>query len=125
MWGRKPFYFGDNISVRVADLNRAVAWYKEKLELCLTPVSSEDFDAFLAFSKDDETGLALVKLPAGQAAVNVEHHPILFTKRLEACRDVFASRGIQVGPLQSDSGGNSFFQFQDVDGNRIEVCVEP
>ena len=125
MWGRNTFYFGDNISVGVRDLSRAAAWYKDKLGLRLTPLKSEDFDAFLSLSKNDETGLALVTLPAGQTEANVEDHPILFTKKIAACREEFASRGITVGPIQQDSGGNSFFQFQDVDGNTIEVCVEP
>ncbi len=125
MWGRKNFYVGDNVSVGVRDVSKAVAWYQEKLELRLTPLTSEDFDVFLGFSKDDEIGLALVAIPAGQTEVNVESHPILFSKRLETCREEFASRGVQVGPLQRDSGGNSFFQFQDNDGNIIEVCVEP
>jgi catechol 2,3-dioxygenase-like lactoylglutathione lyase family enzyme len=125
MWGRKSFYFGDNVSVGVRDLGRAVAWYQEKLGLRLTPLTSEDFDAFLGLSKDDDVGLALVAIPAGQTTVNVEGHPILFTKRIEACREDLTSRGIQVGPLQHDSGGNAFFQFQDVEGNLIEVCVEP
>jgi catechol 2,3-dioxygenase-like lactoylglutathione lyase family enzyme len=125
MRGKTNFYFGDNVSVGVRDLGRAVAWYQEKLGLHLTPRKSEDFDAFLGFSKDDETGFALVAIPVGQTTVNVEGHPILFTKRLEACREEFASRGIQVGPLQRDSGGNPFFQFHDVEGNVIEVCIEP
>jgi catechol 2,3-dioxygenase-like lactoylglutathione lyase family enzyme len=125
MWGSKKFYFGDNISVGVKDLDRAIAWYQEKLGLQLTPLKSQDFDAFLSFSKNDETGLALVAIPIGDTTVNVERHPILFTKKVEACREEFASRGIQVRPLQCDSGGNSFFQFPDIEGNIIEVCVEP
>jgi catechol 2,3-dioxygenase-like lactoylglutathione lyase family enzyme len=125
MWSRNNFYFGDNISVGVRDLSRAVAWYQEKLGLRLTPLKSEDFDAFLSFSKNDETGIALVSIPAGQAAANVEGHPIVFTKRIEACRQEIASRGVTVGPIQQDSGGNSFFQFHDCDDNKIEVCIEP
>jgi len=61
--GGHPFYFGDCVSVGVGDLGRAVAWYQEKLGLRLTPVTSEDFDAFLGFSKDDEIGIALVTIP--------------------------------------------------------------
>jgi catechol 2,3-dioxygenase-like lactoylglutathione lyase family enzyme len=125
MWGRKTFYFGDNISVGVRDVSKAVAWYQEKLGLRLTALTSEDFDAFLGFSRDDEVGLALVAVPAGQTTVNIERHPMLFSKKLEACREDFASRGIRVGALQGDSGGNSFFQFQDLEGNVIEVCIEP
>ncbi len=81
MWGRKDFYFGDNISVGVKDLDRAVAWYEEKLGLRLTPLKSEDFGAFLALAKDDETGVALVTIPPGETKANVEGHPILFTKK--------------------------------------------
>jgi catechol 2,3-dioxygenase-like lactoylglutathione lyase family enzyme len=125
MWGSKPFYFGDNISVGVRDLNGAIAWYEKNLGLLLTPLKSDDFAAFLAFSKHDELGLALVTIPPGETTANVEGHPILFSRKIEACRQDFASRGIQVGPLQKDSGGNSFFQFLDGEGNTIEVCVEP
>jgi catechol 2,3-dioxygenase-like lactoylglutathione lyase family enzyme len=125
MWGAKTFYFGDNISIGVRDLDRAIAWYQEKLGLRLTPLKSEDFSAFLAFAKDGDIGVALVAIPAGETGANVESHPILFTKKIEACREDFASRGIQVRPLQRDSGGNSFFQFSDLEGNIIEVCVEP
>jgi len=125
MWGGKKFYFGDSISVGVRDLDKAISWYQEKLGLRLTPLKSEDFSAFLAFAKDDEIGVALVAIPAGETEANVESHPILFTKKIETCREEFISRGIQVRPLQRDSGGNSFFQFSDVEGTLIEVCVEP
>jgi catechol 2,3-dioxygenase-like lactoylglutathione lyase family enzyme len=125
MWGGKKFYFGDNISVGVRDLNRAVDWYQEKLGLCLTPLKSEDFDAFLSFTKDDDTGLALIVIPPGESKANVEGHPMLFTKRIEDTHKEFISRGINVGTIEVDSGGNSFFRFRDPEGNEIEVCREP
>lgn len=125
MWGAKKFYFGDNISVGVRDLNRAVSWYQEKLGLRLTLLKSEDYDAFLSLEKDGDTGLALVLIPPGQTQANLEGHPILFTKKIEAAHEEFVSRGIRVEPIQSDSAGNRFFRFQDVEGNEIEVCVEP
>ena len=125
MWGRKNFYFGDNISVGVKDLDGAIAWYEEKLGLKLTPLKSEDFDAFLAFGKKDETGLALCLIPPGQTTVNVEGHPIVFTKTIEAASEEFVSKGINVEPIQTDYGGNKFFRFRDLDQNVIEVCHEP
>jgi catechol 2,3-dioxygenase-like lactoylglutathione lyase family enzyme len=125
MWSGKKFYFGDSISVGVRDVANAIVWYQEKLGLRLTPRKSEDFSAFLAFATDDDIGVALAKIPAGEIDANIEEHPILFTKKIEACRQEFVSRGIQVRPLQRDSGGNSFFQFADLEGNLIEVCVEP
>jgi catechol 2,3-dioxygenase-like lactoylglutathione lyase family enzyme len=125
MWCRKNFYFGDNISVGVRDLDAAIAWYLEKFELKLSPLKSEDFDAFLTFAKKDETGLALVVIPPGETAVNVPGHPILFTKTIEAAYEEFSSKGVNVEPIQSDSGGNQFFRFRDLEGNVIEVCHEP
>jgi|SRR5579864_2317366 len=125
MWGRKNFYFADNISVGVKDLGRAVAWYQEKLGLRLTPLKSEDFEAFLAFAKDDDIGLALVVIRSGESKANIPGHPILFTKKIDAAYEDFVAKGINVQPIQSDSGGNRLFRFQDLEGNEIEVCVEP
>jgi len=31
---------------------------------------------------------------------------------------------LQISPT-ADSGGNRFFRFHDLEGNKIEVCVEP
>ena len=125
MWGAKSFYFGDNISVGVRNLELAVAWYQQKLGLRLTPLKSEDFEAFLSFSKCYDTGLALVVIPPGETRANVEGHPILFKKKIEAAHSDLSSKVIDVGPIQSDSGGNRFFRFRDLEGNGIEVCVEP
>src|SRR6266851_6937973 len=114
MWGKKHFYFGDSISVGVRNLDSAVSWYQEKLGLRLTSLKSEDFDAFLAFSQDDEIGLALVSIPPGEAKASVEGHPILFANKIEAAHAEFASNGVSPGPIQRDSGGNRFFRFQDL-----------
>lgn len=67
---------------------------------------------------------ALVSIPPGETNTNVEGHSILFTKKMEKAHEEFTTRGVAVGPIQSDSGGNRFFHFQDADGNAIEVCVE-
>lgn len=98
MWGSQPFYFGDSISVGVRDLQRSIEWYKEKLKLQLTRFPSEDYDALRSFDKEDEMGLALALIPLERP------------KRTSKKRD---------------SGGNQFFEFYDLDGNKIEVCGEP
>jgi catechol 2,3-dioxygenase-like lactoylglutathione lyase family enzyme len=125
MWSRKNFYFGDNISVGVKNLDQAVDWYQDKLGLQLSPLKSEDFNAFLSLARNDEIGLALVVIPPGATEANVQRHPILFTKRIEAAYEQFSSKGINVEPIQYDSGGNRFFRFRDLEGNAIEVCSEP
>ena len=125
MWGGKNFYFGDNVSVGVRNLDSAIVWYQEKLDLRLTPLKSEDFEAFLSFSKDDDVGLALVAIPPGETKANVDGHPIFFSKKIESAHAEFTARGISVEPIQTDSGGNAFFRFRDLEGNQIEVCREP
>ena len=121
--GSQSFYFGDNITVGVRDLGRAIAWYEEKLGLRVKPVQSEKFDAFLVISENDELGLALVGVAVGESEENAEEYPILFTKQIEACREELVARGVQAGPIQQDLGGNPFFQFHDGEANTIEVCI--
>ena len=125
MWGRRHFSFGDNIAVGVRNLEQAASWYKEKLGLQRNRMVSEEFDAFLSFGKDDETGIALILIAEAESKANVEAHPILFTKNISVAHAEFEAKGIVTGPVQSDSGGNQFFAFQDLDGNSIEVCIEP
>lgn len=123
MWGSQPFYFGDSISVGVRDLQRSIEWYKEKLKLQLTRFPSEDYDALLSFDKEDEMGLVLALIPL--------ERPKRTSKNIRSClrekskEPIRSFRGIEVGPIQWDSGGNQFFEFYDLDGNKIEVCGEP
>jgi catechol 2,3-dioxygenase-like lactoylglutathione lyase family enzyme len=126
MWGGKHFYFGDNITVGVRDLDSAIRWYQEKLGLRRSEVyAGDDVDALLVLSKNDDVGLGLVVFGPEVGPDNLERHPILYSNKIEAAREDFLSRGVSVGPIQKDSGGNRFFQFQDMEGNTIEVCVEP
>lgn len=64
-------------------------------------------------------------IPPGEMETNVTEHPILFTNKIEAAHAEFAARAIHVKPIQSDSGGNRFFRFCDLDDNEIEGCLEP
>jgi catechol 2,3-dioxygenase-like lactoylglutathione lyase family enzyme len=125
MFGRKHFYFGDNITVGVRNLDLAIQWYQEKLGLRRADVPGEEVDALLVLSKDADAGLGLVVCGPNVGPDNFERHLILYSNKIEAAHEDFVSRGISVGPIQADSGRNRFFQFQDLDGNTIEVCVEP
>jgi predicted enzyme related to lactoylglutathione lyase len=56
----------------------------------------------------------------------VEHrHVVLFAKNLEKTQQWLVSRGVLVEPITCDAGGNHLFHFHDLEGNAIEVCVEP
>jgi hypothetical protein len=52
-------------------------------------------------------------------------HVIFFAKKLENASQWLAERGVPVEPIVSDSSGNRHFRFLELDGNKIEVCIEP
>jgi predicted enzyme related to lactoylglutathione lyase len=72
---------------------------------------------------NDDTSLTLVEQEA--AASTQSEHVIFFAKNLEKTHQWLMERGVTVEAATSDSGGNRFFRFQDLEGNAIEVCVEP
>lgn len=126
MWGKPPFVISENCALDVRHLNAVREWYKEKLGLHKAHNDREDDSgrpfADLTISNDD-TFLSLVELAPGASAN--KRHVILFAKNLEKAHQWLASRGVAVEPTTIDSGGNRLFRFQDLEGNTIEVCVEP
>lgn len=113
------------ISVGVNDLERAAAWYCEKLALSRVAEKSHSGEVHLGYLQRESTLIVLFPMPEGQPNVLSGRTPILYSRNLEATHREFDSVGISVGPIQSDSGGNRFFRFRDAEGNSIEVCVEP
>jgi catechol 2,3-dioxygenase-like lactoylglutathione lyase family enzyme len=126
MWGKPPFTIADNCAVDVRNLRVAFEWYKEKLELREAQNDREE-DSGRPFAdlhaSDDDTFLSLVELEPGASVEN--RHIIFYAKNLEKAHEWLAARGVPVGPTTTDSGGNRFFRFQDLEGNTIEVCIEP
>lgn len=116
---------GGYVVIHVNDLNRAVTWYCDKLGLSVLPENSYSGEVHLGYQQSDENVMiVLFPIPEGKSFFS-NRHPILFTKKLDAVHAEFAAFEIQTGPIQSDSGGNRFFCFRDLEGNDIEVCVEP
>jgi catechol 2,3-dioxygenase-like lactoylglutathione lyase family enzyme len=126
MWGKPPFSIADNCAVDVQNLAAAREWYKEKLGLHEARNDRQDdsgrpfVDLYIS---NDDTFLSLVELKPGVSAET--QHVIFFTKNLEKTHEWLAGRGLVVEPITTDSGGNRLFQFQDLEGNTLEACVEP
>lgn len=130
MWGKPPFFISDNCAVLVRSLQASRAWYREKLHLKDAPKRSEDDSGrpFVDLTLSGDSLITLLEAEPGSfkpSDYEPDTRPILFTRNLEKTYDWFGERGVAVGPLTSDSGGNQFFKFQDLDGNSIEVCKEP
>jgi catechol 2,3-dioxygenase-like lactoylglutathione lyase family enzyme len=126
MGGKPPFSISDNCSVDVRNLAAARDWYKEKLELREANNDREE-DSGRPFVdlhvSGEDTFVSLVELEPG--AATEKQHVIFYATNLEKANQWLATRGVAVGPATTDSGGNRFFRFQDLEGNTIEVCIEP
>jgi hypothetical protein len=105
----------------------------EKLGLRDAPAGRQDDSGrpFVDLQLSDGEVVTLVESETGSAVPQPHQlgafdvRPILFARNMQKARDWMANRGIAVGPITTDSGGNQLFQFQDLDGNSIEVCKEP
>ena len=126
MFGKPPFVIPDNYAVDVRNLAAARAWYKEELSLRDSKTEREEDSgrpfADLCISSDDIC-ISLVELEPGASAE--KQHVILYSANLEKTHKWMTERGVTVEPITADSGGNRLFRFLDLDGNAIEVCVEP
>lgn len=126
MWGKPPFSIPDNYAVDVRNLAAVSDWYREKLGLREAHDDREE-DSGHAFIdlhiSNSDAIVSLVELPPGESAEN--RHVIFFAKNLNKAHDWLAARGVLVEPITTDSGGNRLFRFRDLEGNTIEVCVEP
>lgn len=126
MWGNSPFSIADNCAVDVQNLAASREWYKEKLGLRESHDRLAD-DSGRPFADlhlpNADTCISLVELEPG--ASGEKQHVIFFTKNLEKAHQWLAGRSVAVEPPTMDSGGNRLFRFHDLEGNTIEMCVEP
>jgi len=126
MWGKPPFYIPDNYTVDVRNLSAAREWYREKLGLRESHDRRED-DSGRPFADlqipSADIFISLIEL--GPGASPGKPHVIFYAKNLQKAHQWLAERGVAVDSPSTDSGGNHFFRFYDLDGNAIEVCVEP
>jgi catechol 2,3-dioxygenase-like lactoylglutathione lyase family enzyme len=126
MWDKPPFSIADNCAVDVRNLAAMRKWYKEKLGFHEVGKDREE-DSGRPFTdlciSNNDAFLSLVQLEPGTSAER--RHVIFFAKNLEKAHQWLIDRGVAVLPATADSGGNRFFQFQDLEANTIEVCVEP
>jgi catechol 2,3-dioxygenase-like lactoylglutathione lyase family enzyme len=126
MWGSPPFSIADNCAVDVRNLSAACQWYKDKLGLREAKQDRED-DSGRPFvdlhTPSTDTSLTLLELAPG--ATREKSHVIFFAKDLDKVHQWLQSRGVAVEQPTTDSGGNRLVDFHDLEGNKIEVCVEP
>lgn len=124
MWGKPPIYIPESFCVEVRNFDAAQAWYRGKLDF---RVASPDPDADrrnvqLQFA-EEEQALTLVEKTTPRELLSLERNPppVFFAVKLQKAHEWLKGRGISVGPIESDTGGNRLFRFQDLEGNQLEV----
>lgn len=106
----------DTICLTVSDVERSSSWYQEVLGL------KEVFKG---------EGYRILKVGSGQIPLTIEEgstssnenntYPIFFTKEIEKTYKKLKEQGVDVAELIND-GENHFFDFFDLDNNKLQVC---
>lgn len=120
-----PKIYG-SITIGAKQVDRAVAWYCTNFRFSSeTTYTGEVYVGYPSSDGDIRRFILIVPIPEGRTEAVVSKHPILFTRNLKKAYEDLVSKGVVVSPIQRDSGGNHFFEFQDSEGNKVEMCLEP
>jgi predicted enzyme related to lactoylglutathione lyase len=106
-----------HVMLYVADFDRALKWYTEKLG-CKLNFSHAPYYASL---RQEEAGLSIGLHPTEAAEKDVGFGPIPYFKvtDIEATLKELAAKGIKVGEAKSEGGSARFATFWDSEGNAL------
>lgn len=108
------------VVVRVRDVEAAADWYREKLELASGP---SGVDGSVVLELGGATTLTLraltgVDVPMTPGAATT--YPVFVVDDVERAWNTLRDRGVLVDPVV-DGGVARWFEFRDLDGNRLDV----
>ena len=112
----------DTVLLRVRDVDRARAWYQEKLGF-----GEPYFDAgerLAVFDLGGSTSLTLWELKPGERLADGDQprqFPIFSVEDARTAWGLLRGRGVSVNGVV-EGGGVTYFTFQDPDGNHLEAC---
>ncbi len=118
------FFSAGDVTIDAHDVVAAQRWYSEKLGLSYSSVDAEDVGLELGYSPDSIVVYLAEISDNARPNRGPGRPPTVFAKKLVDAHQYLSTQGVDVGPIQSDSGGNQFFRFRDLEGNELEVCQE-
>ncbi len=117
LWVADSFYVGSN------DVAAATSWYMETFGLKKTEVELDEREGCVGLIFPKELGPPIVIGPESSRADPATR--MLYTGAIEKARKMLGSRGVNIGPIETDRQGTKYFEVKDLDGNVIEVSEEP
>jgi hypothetical protein len=126
MFGSNPLSIPESFAVPVRNLANARRWYIEKLGMSDGPKDAADDSGlpFAALQVRKGEFVTLVETLASDEKSYGEGARIFFASNVSKAQKWLNDRGVVTDAIEEDSGGNTLFHFQDLDGNRLEVCQE-
>lgn len=126
-WVDAPFYLIETVVIGARNAEGLARWYEEKLGMTRNLTLGEPIELRKSHTSQFPLApkLVIASVPDSPLATAVTHHAVIFARDIMGSHSWFAARVPGTGEIQADSAGNSFFTFEDPEGNRIEVCREP
>ncbi|MYL50034.1 hypothetical protein GLV98_11095 [Halobacillus litoralis] len=106
----------DTMCLAVKDVEKAGTWYEEKLGFTV----SFKGDGYRVLSIGDHP-VPLTIEEEENVESSSRSYPIFFTKDLDETYDQLKEKEVNVGNKYKDAE-NYYFDFYDLDGNRLQVC---
>ncbi|WP_084028915.1 VOC family protein [Bacillus sp. J33] len=115
----KMFKRIDTVFLPVRDFNKAIDWYTTVLGF---PARWRDDQGGYAALEAGETPLTLVRTPEEIPANKDSHMPFNFyADDIEQAYRHLIQHEVKTGPIQDD-GTVKWFDFEDLEGNKLGVC---
>jgi len=111
----------DTVTMRVHDVDAAARWYREKLGLDTALVDPEA--RRVVFDLGGSTSLTLwqlARIDVPMVLGTATAFPVFAVSDVENVWNTLRDRGVLVEPVV-ESGGVRWFEFRDLDGNRLEA----
>jgi catechol 2,3-dioxygenase-like lactoylglutathione lyase family enzyme len=113
-----------SVIVRVADVDRAVDWYRDKFDIEPLYVGADGEHRIAGYQLGGLI-VSLWQLPADQAErpdPAVSTYPVFVTDDIDAAHDAVLFKGLTTTGIR-ESETTRFFQVDDLDGNRWEFAA--
>ncbi|WP_164669775.1 VOC family protein [Virgibacillus doumboii] len=108
----------DTICLKVSDIEKSCKWYEDVLGL-KEAFSGEGYRIFSV--GESEIPLTLEESCENNDSPQKGVYPIFFTRDIEDAYNQLKEQSVKVSEIQHD-GTNTFFDFYDLDQNRLQIC---